>query len=184
MSELEDILKHHGVKGMKWGVIRSKVSKAGGSVKSAGSKVNKAVKTRVKEEINSGAREIGWRRELRNIHKLSNQELQGKVNRVRMENELKSLANKQKVRNVGDYVNKSKDKKTYRNREKMSDKQLSEKVEQLRLKDSLRKQISHATKEHRDSTNKIIDDVGKAIPSIGAYSSIGKELIDYSYGKY
>lgn len=184
MSELDEILKHHGVKGMRWGVVRSKVSSAGSAVKKGVSTVADKAKTRVREEVKSGAREIGWRKELRNIHKLSNEQLQTKVNRVRMENELKGLANKQKVRNVGDLVNKSKDKKDYRNREQMSDKQLQTKVEQLRLKDSLRKQISHATKEHRESANKMIDDVGKTFPSVGAYSQIGKQLIDHNYGKY
>ena len=43
MSELEDILKHHGVKGMKWGVIRSKASKAGSSIKSGTKKTLKKV---------------------------------------------------------------------------------------------------------------------------------------------
>lgn len=184
MNELEDVLKHYGVKGMKWGVIRSKASKAGSAVKGAGSKVNKAIKTRVKEEIKSSAREAGWRKELKNIHNLSNKQLQTKVDRVRMENELKSLSKKQKIRNVGDLTNKWADQKQYRNREKMTDAQLRDKVNQLRLKDNLRQQISTATKEHRDSAKKMVDDVGKAIPSIGAYSEIGKQLVDHTYGKY
>lgn len=184
MSELEEVLKHHGVKGMKWGVIRSKVSKAGGAVKKTAGKAAGKVKERVKEEYKSTSREIGWRKELKNIHELSNKQLQKKVDRVRMENEFKSLANNQKTRNVGDKLNKSKDRKEYRNREKMTDKELRNKVEQLRLKDNLRKQISQATNAHRESANRLVDDVGKAFPTVGAYSEIGKQLVDHSYGKY
>ena len=184
MSELEDILKHHGVKGMKWGVIRSKASKAGGSVKKAAASATKAAKTRVKEEYKSASREIGWKKELKNIHELSNAQLQKKVDRVRMENEFKNLASNQKVRNSGDRRAQANDKKEYRNREQMSDKQLQDKVQQLRLKDHLRQQISTASKVHRESARKLVDDVGEAFPTVGAYSEIGKQLVDHAYGKY
>lgn len=184
MSELEEVLKHHGVKGMKWGVIRSRASNAGSAIKKGTSRVSEKAKTRIKEEINSSKREIGWRKELQNIHNLSNQQLQKKVDRVRMENEFKNLASNQKVRTVRDMKAQFQNKKEYRNREKMTDNELRSKVEQLRLKDNLRRQISDATKVHREDARKLVDDVGKAFPTVGSYSEIGKQLIDHSYGKY
>ena len=171
MEELDEILQHYGVKGMKWGVTRAR-NKAG------------QIKTRIKEEIKSSGREAGWAKELKNIHTMDNKKLQNTLTRVRNENEFKVLAKGQKVRNMGDLLNRSADKKAYRNREKLSDSELQAKVRQLRLKDQLRQQVSNATKSHRKAGRDLIESAGKKNVKIEPYVNIGKQLLDYKLGAY
>lgn len=171
MHELDRILQHAGVKGMKWGV-RKVQQKAG------------EVKTRVGEEVKSVKREIGWAKQLKNIHGMDRSEIKKVTDRIRNENELKKLAKGQKIRTRSDIKNKSKDVKDYRNRDKLSDLELKSKVETLRLKDNLRKEISNATKSHRELGRNFVDNVTANKSSLDTYANIGKQMIDYSYGKY
>lgn len=171
MEELDEVLQHYGVKGMKWGVSRAR-QKAG------------QVKTRIKEEINSSHREASWAKQLRDIHNMDSKKLQNTVNRLRNENDFKVLAKGQKVRNIGDLINKSADKKAYRNREKLSDKELQDKVQQLRLKDQLRQQVSNATKSHRKGGKELVESAGKKNVKLKPYVDIGKQLIDHTLGAY
>lgn len=171
MEELDEVLQHYGVKGMKWGVSKAR-QKAG------------QVKTRIKEEVKSSKREAGWAKQIRDIHTMDNKKLQTTVNRVRNENEFKALAKGQKVRNVGDLLNKSADKKAYRNRDKLTDKELQSKVQQLRLKDQLRQQVSNATKSHRKVGKDLIDSAAKKNVKVKPYVDIGKQLVDYTLGAY
>ena len=171
MEELDEVLKHFGVKGMKWGVRKAR-QKAG------------QVKTRIKEEVKSSKREASWAKQLRDIHSMDNKKLQNTVNRVRNENDFKVLAKGQKVRNIEDLLNKSADKKAYRNRESLSDKELKSKVQQLRLKDQLRQQVSNTTKSHRKIGKDAIDAAGKKNVKVKPYVDIGKQLVDYTLGAY
>lgn len=184
INDLDDILQHYGVKGMKWGVIRSKASSVGKSVKSATKSTAKAVKTRMEEEAKSSKRETSWKKKLSTIHDMDNKELQSTLNRVRLENDFKRLAKDQKTRNSADRKNRRDDLKTYRNREKLSDSQLASTVEKLRLKDGLRRQISNATKEHRESGKKLVDQVGDLNPKLKPFVDVGKQLVDKAYGAY
>ena len=175
MKELDEVLQHYGVKGMKWGVRKARTV-----VKS---KANQ-VKTRVKEEIKSTKREAGWSKQLMNIHSMDKQKLQNTVNRLRNENDFKALAKGQKVRNMADMISKSADKKAYRNREKLTDRELQVKVEQLRLKDQLRQQVSNATKSHRKLGKDVVEAAGKKNKNIKPYVDMGKQIIDYTLGAY
>lgn len=164
----EDILQHHGVKGMKWGVRRS---------------VQK-VKTRVKEEVKSSKRERSWAKELKNINSMSSSKLKNTTNRIRLENDMKSIVKNQPIRTKADAKQLSADKKAYRNREKISDKDLKAKVDKMRLQQNLRKEVSRATKSHRDKVNNLLDSQAKSKEEWSSYANYGKSMVDYAYGKY
>lgn len=127
-KELDDILQHHGVKGMKWG-----------------KRTADAVKTRV----DSVKREHSWNKTLKNASNMSTKDIQKTSQRAQLENDMKRLS---KERGVGS----SKDKKDYLKRGEMSDQELHRKVQRLRVKSNLNRTAKDATKSQREVAKKVI----------------------------
>lgn len=193
----EDLLQHHGVKGMRWGVSRSKqaLSKAGGAIKdkttstvnTVKKKTNEkvtAVKTRVKEEHQSFKRERDWAKDLENINSMSTNEVRAKTNRIRLENDMKALTKKSVPRTDSDFDTFVSDRKAYRTRSKLSDQELHKKVEHLRAKDLMRQEISRATKTQREKINELIDGATEGIDKYQMHAHLGKQAVDFKLGKY
>lgn len=152
-ERLTDILEHHGVKGMKWGVRRK--SKSGGSVKKEGT---------FKKELRSRKQELSTLKEKKKVDKYSDDEIKKRIERLRNENDLKRLGGK-------------KHKNDYLDRAKLSDAELKKKVDRLRLEYQLKQQINSANKESKDIANKIIKESAKY--AIGAFTgSTGMMLAD------
>lgn len=161
MKEAEEILQHYGVKGMKWGVSKAK-------------KGASAVKTRVKEELSSRKRERGWSKTIRKMDSMDTAEINKTFQRILMENDMKRISKK---------MNRQ-DRKDYRNRASLSDSELRVKVERLRAKDNLRRQISQATKPHRELGKKLVETVAGLSAKTAPYTNVGKRIIDEAYGSY
>lgn len=158
--EMEEIIEHYGVKGMKWGVRRSK------------------------EQLQSASRERSWSN--KDQSKMSKKQLKRTVQRLQNENDFKRTSSKlQKSYNVKAVkkaltlkLKDSRDlaktglnyKKQYRNRHKLSDEQLKKKVERLKLEAQFDKLSKQATKEQRKSINEVLDIAGK-LPAISSYSN-------------
>lgn len=73
METLEDVLAHHGIKGMKWGVRRKRGSD--GTVEKVGQSEDAAKAASYKKRVHESG----------GPHSLSNQELQHLVNRIDLE---------------------------------------------------------------------------------------------------
>lgn len=159
MSEiLEDILKHHGTKGMKWGVI----TKGRDAVKKTASKAT----TRVKEEVGSLKRENSWRKQAKNVKNMSNNDLNKMVNRLQLENDLKKLSRTAEISG-------KKDRADYRTRGKMSDQQLVQTVGRLRAKERLNRNLKEVTAKQDALGRKLSEKVGQmAIKHVFNYDDI------------
>lgn len=127
---MEDILKHFGVKGMKWGVRKDKPS--------------------IRDHLSSLKRERQWKKVLKEIDNLTTNEITAVSKRVGLENELKRLSRKSPIA-------KQSDKNDYTFRDKLSDEELSRKVTRLKAKDSLNRTIKDASKEQREIGEKIVN---------------------------
>lgn len=184
---VSDILQHYGVKGMRWGVRRNR-NKPGGADgvkerKKTGQNGNK-VSNLVIDQLASMKRERQWKKSLKDVDNMSDQEINQLANRIRMENDLKRLSKGP--------AGKRKDKKDYLDRSKMDDKELLEKVNNLRARANLQRSVSDATKEQREAGKRVVriassvgvkyllngkittKDIGMAV--LKSNNSIGKEL--------
>lgn len=166
---MSDVLKHFGVKGMKWGVIKKSGSSSGS--KSKGQNESK-LKTRVKEEIGSIKRERSWKKVAGDINKLTTKDINKISNRIQMENDLKRLASNKSI-------SSPKDKQDYRLRGKMSDHELGRKVTRLRAKESLQRNISQATRSQRDLGEKIV----KTAAPLVVKKALGMKITPEDVGK-
>lgn len=133
MENLNDVLQHFGVRGMKWGRRRSR---------GEGQNGNKKVKepSKLKKEFASLSRERQWKKTLAKSGSMSTKDINKTVARVQLENDLKKLSRK---RNVGSDESKN----DYLSRGKMSDQELNRKVGRLRAKESLDRVVKEASKE-------------------------------------
>jgi hypothetical protein len=126
MDELDTILKHYGIKGMKWG-------KRNGTMR---------------QKFKSLKREYGWRKVIKNMDNMSTKDIRDISRRISLENDLKLLSKSK--------IGKSKDKIDYLRRADMSESELSRKVDRLRAKDKLQKSVSDIPRAHITSGFKIL----------------------------
>ena len=142
----KDLLQHHGVKGMKWGVRRFQPYPKG---KGPTGKFIKSVKKKVSEgrlgqEVRSRKQDLknaGMKSKMKNM---STSEIKNVASRMNKENDLKRLSRTKK------------EKKDYRNRSRMSDQELGRKLERLRAKDMLNQNVNISNKAYKDASMKVI----------------------------
>lgn len=143
----DEVLKHAGIRGMKWGVRRDRNKPGGADGKEESVKV-KDNRGKLSKTLDSMKRERQWKSVLKDIDKLSTKDITSVDKRVKLENSLKSLSKSK--------IAKGKDKEDYLRREHMSDAELSRKVTRLRAKDGLHKSISEASREQREFGQKVV----------------------------
>lgn len=153
MHELDKVIQHAGIKGMKWGVRRDRNRPGGADGKEESTKVVDK-RGKLKMQLDSLKRERQWKKVIRDMDNLSTKDIQTVTGRVRLENDLKNLSRS----NVG----KAKDKQDYLRRADMSDAELKRKVVRLRAKEQLKKSVGDASKEQRELGEKIVN-VGKTV---------------------
>lgn len=144
-SKVEDMLQHVGVKGMKWGIRRNR-NRPGGADGIEESKKPQDNRTNLRKKLDSMKREREWKLVLKNADRLSTADINKVAKRIGLENDMKRL-NKT--------IGKDKDKEDYLNRAKMSDAELTRKVVRLRAKETLKRQVSDASKEQREFGEKM-----------------------------
>ena len=152
--ELEELLdtelQHFGVKGMKWGVRKSRTSK------DRASETTPKPKSTLRKYVDSNRRELGMNKMLKDVDTLPDVEIVRRVNRVRNENDFRRA-----IDNTA-FVNNKRRKQLreeYFNREKLSDAELQERVRRLNLEDNLRREVVRASKPQREAANELIKSV-------------------------
>ena len=149
--ELEELLdtqlQHFGVKGMKWGVRKSRTSK------DRASETTPKPKSTLRKYVDSNKREVGMRKMLKDIDGLPDSEIQRRVNRVRNENDL--------LRAIDDtaFLDRKRKKALrdeYLDRKNLSDDELQKRVRRVKLEDNLRREVIRASKPQREAANKLI----------------------------
>ena len=148
-KNLDEILKHVGVKGMKWGVRRNR-NRPGGADGVEESKKVKDTRGKVRKTLDSMKRERQWSKVLQEMDKLSTKDINAVSKRISLENELKKYS---KTKGVGN----KKDKEDYLRRENMSDAELNRKVVRLRAKNGLHTNVTAASKEQREFGEKVVN---------------------------
>ena len=152
--ELEELLdtqlQHVGVKGMKWGVRKSRKSK------DRASETTPKPKSTLRKYVDSNRRELGMNKMLKDLDTLPDAEVVRRVNRVRNENDFRrAIDNTAFV----DHKRRKQLREEYFNREKLSDSELQERVRRLNLEDNLRREVVRASKPQREAANKLIKSV-------------------------
>lgn len=128
--DIEDVLKHFGTKGMKWGVRKDKPT--------------------IGNHMASLKRERQWKKVLKEVDSLTTPQITAVARRVGLENDLKRLSRNKSIA-------KQSDKNDYTFRDKLSDEELSRKVTRLRAKESLTKSVMSASKEQREIGEKVVN---------------------------
>lgn len=157
MRDVESVIKHHGVKGMRWGVRKSERS---------------TNKTTLKERLGSLKRERQWGKVLGEMDNLTNDEIVKVSKRVGMENSLKRLVKESPIATKSDKVD-------YVRRANMDDDELNNKIVRLRTKDNLSKAVSSASKEQRELGEKVVNAASSiAMTYVTTKTLTPKDLID------
>lgn len=161
----EEVLKHVGVKGMKWGVRRDRNRPGGADGKEESVKVVDK-RGNLTKKLDSMKRERQWIKVLKDVDKLNTKDISSVTKRISLENNLKTLS---KTKGVGG----KKDKDDYLRREHMSDAELNRKVVRLRAKSGLHKAVKDASKEQREFGEKVV----QVASSVGVKYAITRQPI-------
>ena len=161
--ELEELLdtqiQHFGVKGMKWGVRKSRTSK------DRASETTPKPKSTLRKYVDSNRRELGMNKMLKDVDTLPDAEVVRRVNRVRNENDFRRA-----IDNTA-FVDRKRRKQLreeYFNRENLSDAELQERVRRLNLEDNRRREVIRASRPQREAANELIKSV--STQAIGMYT--------------
>lgn len=154
--ELEELLdtqlQHVGVKGMKWGVRKSRTSK------DRASETTPKPKSTFRKIVDSNKRELGMRKLTNDLDGLSDNDIRTRINRIRNENDMRVVLD-----NVPRHDRKRRKslRDEYLDRDKLSDAELQERVNRLKLEDNLRREVVRSSKPQREAANEIIKAVSK-----------------------
>jgi hypothetical protein len=140
-KKLDDLLQHHGVKGMHWGVRHDEHKALNPKDPDAKPPV------KIKKHIDSLKRERQWKSVIKDMDNISTKDLHIIKKRVDLENDLKKVS-KSKVANKHE-------KQAYLNRHNMSNEEIQRKVNRVKAKENLHKSIKDASKEQRELGIKI-----------------------------
>lgn len=147
---MDDMVLHDGVKGMKWGVVKWRKPSGASGKKDSKDPVAKKSKesSGIKQHWDSKKREREWSKILKDVGTMNTKDIATTTRRLSLENEFKKLS-KSKVATA-------KDKKGYLNREKMGDQELTRKVTRLRAINALNSQVTLASKEQREFGKRVV----------------------------
>ena len=118
------VIRHHGVKGMKWGIIRDRVKSAAKKAGQAISKGGKAVGRAASKGGKAAARRVRGRR----VTDMDQRELQKKVRKILAERDLESFL---KDKNIP-RASRKQAKKMFKKRKKYTAEEIETKVSRLR----------------------------------------------------
>lgn len=147
-SDIDDILKHVGVRGMRWGVRRDR-NRPGGADGIEESKKVTDNRSTIGKHVDSLKRERQWKQVVKEMDKLNTKDIKMVTKRIELENNLKTLS---KTKGVGN----QKDREDYLRRQFMSDAELSRKVVRLQAKKGLHKAVNESSREQREFGERVV----------------------------
>jgi hypothetical protein len=162
MQTLDEVLEHHGVKGMHWGVRHEEhaaLNPKDPAAKPPG---------KIKKHVNSLKRERQWKSVIRDIDKLSTKDINVIKKRIDLENELKKYS-KTKLATPAE-------RQAYLHRHEMSNDELQRKLTRLKAKENLLESVSKASKEQREFGIKVVQTAGSVGIKYATHKATGKKM--------
>lgn len=167
MPDLEDVLQHVGVRGMKWGVRRDRNRPGGADGVEESTKAPPDKRGKIRKNLDSLKRERDWNKVVKEIDSLTTPQINAVAKRITLENDLKRLSKSS--------VARKKDKEDYLRRDKMSDAELNRKVARLRAKEGLTKSVKEASREQREFGQRVTKAAGELALKYAAKRKLGPD---------